>query len=421
MPITDFPVAGGDEPVSLKNTQYKLWTDLGYAEDLRQNWPQIWDRGGNILGNLQYRRLLPIVGRDSGNPTSDTEEKAIRLREAWAARHYGNTGLAGVVAQIKWFVAGRRGIAFMKQVIEAEKKRLQEKGMKKREMDMEMGGLMGTVHEAVKRIMNASTPEQIVGQFILGASEVAALDPENEALVALVTDLDALAEKLGAEDEPAAEEEPVEPGTEPDMPAEESMSEGKGWMSAWDRPTGPRLALREGDVAMRQASFHAGLLEVGAKKMMVATSSDVDRYGDIVDITSINLKEWKRNPVLLYGHDPSDPMNLIGQATNVEIKSVKGSDGKVREAVVYEPEFDLGGEPGVDDNPRAKLVARLYREGKLKTCSIGFIPDWKQTVYRSSLAQDDPLWAERGILFKGATVIECSILPIPANPNAETV
>ena len=172
---------------------------------------------------------------------------------------------------------------------------------------------------------------------------------------------------------------------------------------------------------MRQASFHAGLLEVGTKKMMVATSSDVDRYGDIVDITSINLKEWKRNPVLLYGHDPSDPLNLIGQATNVEIKSVKGSDGKMREAVVYEPEFDLGGEPGVDDNPRAKLVARLYREGKLKTCSIGFIPDWKQTVFRSSLAQDDPLWAERGILFKGATVIECSILPIPANPNAETV
>lgn len=347
-------------------------------------------------------------------PVKGADEKAIRLREAWAARHYGNTGLAGAVAQIKWFVAGRRGIAFMKQVIEAEKKRLREKKGMEGEMEME-SGLMGTVHEAVKRIMNAATAEEIVGQFILGASEVAALDPNNEKLVALVADLDALAEKLGTKDEPAAEEEPAEPGAEPDMPAEGT----KSWMDAWHE--GPRLALREGDIATRQLGLSLEVLEMEGKRLMVATSSDVDRYGDIVDLKTLNLKEWKRNPILLFGHNPSDPMNLIGQAKEIRIETVKGSDGKTREAAVFEPEFDLGGKPGVDDNPRAKLVARQYREGKLKTCSIGFIPDWTQSFSRSSLPKEDPLWADRGVLFRGATVVECSLLPIPANPNAESI
>lgn len=123
--VTNFPTRGDDKEVSLANTQYRVF-DAEYAKDLKENWPQIWRRGGNIEGNNQYRRLEPIVSRQDKTPKTDTEEMAIRKREAWAARHLQDFRLAGTVAQIKWFVVGERGQTYMKELIEEEKKRLQK-------------------------------------------------------------------------------------------------------------------------------------------------------------------------------------------------------------------------------------------------------------------------------------------------------
>ena len=62
-----------------------------------------------------------------GEAKTPTDEKAIRLREAWMARHLKDHLLAGVVAQIKWLGIGSRGISHMKKVINDEKKRLNDK------------------------------------------------------------------------------------------------------------------------------------------------------------------------------------------------------------------------------------------------------------------------------------------------------
>ena len=97
------------------------------AQKLKEEWPQIWKKGGNILGNKQFNRLKPIADRDSSIAETRTEETAIRLREAWAARHYKDFRLAGVVAQIKWLVVGSRGLSHMRKVISEEKQRLTEK------------------------------------------------------------------------------------------------------------------------------------------------------------------------------------------------------------------------------------------------------------------------------------------------------
>lgn len=122
---TNFPEDGDDLAISLRNSNYERFP-YREAEDLKENWPEIWSAGGNILGNLQFRRLLPIAKRDSEAET-ETEEKAIRLREAWSARHFEDFRLAGVVAQIKWLTVGSRGLSHMRKVIAAEKKRLSEK------------------------------------------------------------------------------------------------------------------------------------------------------------------------------------------------------------------------------------------------------------------------------------------------------
>ena len=119
---TNFPRPGDDKAVSLRSSQWKLFP-LDEASDLKENWPEIWRRGGNIRGNDQFRRLSPVARR-GGKPTTATEEYAVRLREAWVARHYEDFQLAGVVAQVKWLAVGSRGLDHMRSVLNEAKERV---------------------------------------------------------------------------------------------------------------------------------------------------------------------------------------------------------------------------------------------------------------------------------------------------------
>ncbi len=121
-PKTNFPTRGDDKKVSLANSDYKQFP-LGEAQRLKDEWPQIWKKGGNILGNTQYNRLKKV--KETGVKTP-TDEKAVRLREAWSARHYRDHRLAGVVAQVKWLTVGSRGVSHMRKVISDEKARLRK-------------------------------------------------------------------------------------------------------------------------------------------------------------------------------------------------------------------------------------------------------------------------------------------------------
>jgi hypothetical protein len=116
---TNFPAAGDDLKVSLRNSNFDVF-DPAYAEKLKTDYPEIWRAGGNIEGNNQYRRLKPVVDR-GGVVETETEEMAVRKREAWSARHFDDFRLAGVVAQIKWFTVGSRGEKYMKDLVNEEK------------------------------------------------------------------------------------------------------------------------------------------------------------------------------------------------------------------------------------------------------------------------------------------------------------
>ena len=121
---TNFPKAGDDLKVSLRNSNFETF-DADYAKDLKDNYPEIWDKGGNIKGNEQYKDLTPVVNR-GGVVENETEEAAVRLREAWSARHYEDYRLAGVVAQIKWYTVGTLGESGMKELINEQKKKIDE-------------------------------------------------------------------------------------------------------------------------------------------------------------------------------------------------------------------------------------------------------------------------------------------------------
>lgn len=120
-PKTNFPKRGGDDKVSLRNSKYDSFP-LAYALKLREEHPDIWGKGGNTLGNTQFNRLRKVHSQ-MGEAKTPTDEKAVRLREAWAARHYKDFRLAGVIAQVKWLVVGSRGLGHMKQVIDEARKK----------------------------------------------------------------------------------------------------------------------------------------------------------------------------------------------------------------------------------------------------------------------------------------------------------
>lgn len=129
---TNFPKSGDNKKVSLRNSNFPTF-DPEYAKNLKEEYPEIWKLGGNIKGNEQFRDLTPVVDRGGVVETSK-EEAAVRLREAWAARHYGDHRIAGVVAQIKWYAIGELGEAGMKELINERKKKIDDKSNSHKDM-----------------------------------------------------------------------------------------------------------------------------------------------------------------------------------------------------------------------------------------------------------------------------------------------
>ncbi len=120
--VTDFPKKGDNKKISLKNSEYPQF-DRKYAEDLKANYGDIWEEGGNIRGNEAYALWGRAIEGDDAQEVLDW----IKEREAWAARHYGDHLLPGVVAQVKWGVIGELGESGMKDLINEEKKKMEEK------------------------------------------------------------------------------------------------------------------------------------------------------------------------------------------------------------------------------------------------------------------------------------------------------
>jgi hypothetical protein len=113
---TDFPKSGDDKQISLRNSEYPQF-DYDYALNLREEYPDIWSRGGNIRGNSAFTNW----GKARSGDITDAVADWIKEREAWAARHYRNNRLAGVVAQVKWGVIGTLGEGGMKELINESK------------------------------------------------------------------------------------------------------------------------------------------------------------------------------------------------------------------------------------------------------------------------------------------------------------
>lgn len=107
-----------------------------FVLDLRDNWPKIWEAGGNIRGNEAFEYWTKYQDGDR----SEGVLAWLKEREAWAARHYEDgdmfmgdspehptlSNIGGVVAWLKWGVVGQLGMERIQEKIATLKADLRE-------------------------------------------------------------------------------------------------------------------------------------------------------------------------------------------------------------------------------------------------------------------------------------------------------
>lgn len=124
--------------------------------------------------------------------------------------------------------------------------------------------------------------------------------------------------------------------------------------------------------------------------LAIASTSVVDRQNESVSVSGWELKNFKKNPVLLWSHNHDIP--AIGTAKNIRV------DGTGKKAqLIFEPIFH-------DYTPEAQAIKKMFEEKILNSFSVGFKP----------LDTDGNTYTKQELL-------EISAVNVPANPEARIV
>lgn len=143
---------------------------------------------------------------------------------------------------------------------------------------------------------------------------------------------------------------------------------------------------------MREARYAAGHIETRAASgplTFVVSTSDVARDGMVIDADAWQLDNYRRNPVVLFGHKYFEPP--IGRARDVRV-----SDGKLRATIEFDTRSELGAR-----------VDRLYRDGFMHAVSVG----WATLEFEPAKAGAPPRITK-------ADLLDISAVPVPADPSA---
>lgn len=128
----------------------------------------------------------------------------------------------------------------------------------------------------------------------------------------------------------------------------------------------------------------------------VITTGSEDRMGDDMVPEGGDLRAWRKNPVVLYGHDYHGLP--VGKGRKIWIDD----DGKTHAIVKWVPK---------EIYEFADTVKRMVKEGFLNAASIGF-----RALQYSRKEDSDGRWL--GYTFEKWEMLEFSIVPVPANSEA---
>ena len=144
-------------------------------------------------------------------------------------------------------------------------------------------------------------------------------------------------------------------------------------------------------------AYGAESFAVGDRQVrVICSTADVDRAGDMVVQAGIELSAYRANPVVLWNHDPEQPI-----ARAIEIGVV---DGRLQALVQFPPE-------GV--SAKADEVYGLVKAGVVNATSVGFMP-----MDAEPMDKGQPYKGQR---FLRSELMEFSFVSVPANRGATVV
>lgn len=129
-------------------------------------------------------------------------------------------------------------------------------------------------------------------------------------------------------------------------------------------------------------------------KVVLCDSNTINSYGFRTDVDGIDLTRFKKNPVMLYNHNP---LQVIGKWENIAVVETDGRPSQL----TAEPVFDM-------DDPFAAEIARKVEDGFIKGCSMGLMITQITKTKGIDTATESVL-------------LEASIVSIPADENALVV
>jgi HK97 family phage prohead protease len=130
----------------------------------------------------------------------------------------------------------------------------------------------------------------------------------------------------------------------------------------------------------------------GSRTISFIISTDaVDRDGDSIDPKGWELDTYRKNPCVLWSHDYSQPP--VAKATSIE---------STKNGLAATAEF-----PAKGVYPFADTVYELLKGGFLSASSVGFRP-----------IDGAPAEGRKGVNYFKQELLEFSIVPVPANPEA---
>ena len=136
------------------------------------------------------------------------------------------------------------------------------------------------------------------------------------------------------------------------------------------------------------------------KRIFRATITDqtVDRDKEVILAKGMNIKEFKKNGIILFNHDKNMP---IGKSIDIK---------RVGDALVMTGKLALEGTISEADK-----IWQLIKQGILKSMSIGFMG----TEFRMPTKEDIKDFGKEVIrVISKSQLLEVSVVSVPANQNA---
>ena len=151
--------------------------------------------------------------------------------------------------------------------------------------------------------------------------------------------------------------------------------------------------------------FNVTSVDRAERTIVFAINSDhVDRDKEVVRPQGVGLKNYRENPVVLYGHN----YDSLPVAKSLWIRKVK-EEG--RTLLLSKAKFAT--------TQFASDVFDLAADGFLRTASIGFIPeDFRGRAPTDEEIKAYPDWARAERVYDKCDLLEWSIVPVPSNPYA---